>query len=101
MPVKKPKYKLTRAMVDAAPGEQGLYALWEDEELIYVGRTSVNTTIRERLREHLARRLCPCTEKATHYSWELSLRPATREVETLEKILAEFGRMPRCNEDAA
>jgi hypothetical protein len=97
MPIKKPKYKLTRAMVEAAPSEQGLYALWEDEELIYVGRGS----IRERLSEHLKRRLCPCTEKASHYSWELSLRPATREVEVLEEFLAEFGRMPRCNEDAA
>jgi hypothetical protein len=29
------------------------------------------------------------------------LRPATREVQILEQFLAEFGRMPRCNEDAA
>jgi len=97
MPIKKPKYKLTRAMVEAAPSERGLYALWEDEELIYVGRGS----IRERLSEHLNRRLCPCAEKASHYSWELSLRPATREIEILEEFLARFGRMPRCNEDAA
>jgi hypothetical protein len=97
MPIKKPKYKLTRAMVEAAPSEQGLYGLWEDEELIYVGRGS----IRERLSEHLERRLCPCAEKASHYSWELSLRPARREVEILEECLAQFGRMPRCNEDAA
>jgi hypothetical protein len=101
MPVKKPKYKLTRAMVDAAPSQQGLYALWEDDELIYVGRALASGTIRECLSEHLDRRLGPCTEKATHYSWELSLRPATREVEILEEFLARFGRMPRCNEDAA
>jgi hypothetical protein len=99
--MKKPKYKLTRAMVDAAPSEQGLYALWEDDELIYVGHASASGTIRERLSEHLDRRFCPCAEKATHYSWELSLRPATREVEILEEFLAQFGRMPRCNDDAA
>lgn len=101
MPIKKPKYKLSRAMVEAAPDEQGLYALWEDDELIYLGRASASGNIRERLIEHLSRRLCPCAEKATHYSWELSLRPATREVEILEQFLAEFGRLPRCNEDAA
>ena len=101
MPIEKPKYKLTRAMVEAAPDQQGLYALWEDDELIYVGRASTSATIREQLIEHLGRRLCPCAEKATHYSWELSLRPATREVEILEQFFAEFGRMPRCNEDAA
>jgi hypothetical protein len=101
MPIKKPKYKLTRAMVEAAPAEQGLYALWEDDEVIYLGRASANASIRDRLTEHLARRLCPCADRATHYSWELSLRPATREMELLEEFLAEFGRMPRCNEDAA
>jgi hypothetical protein len=101
MPIKKPNYKLTRTMVEAAPDEQGLYALWEDDELIYLGRASASATIRERLLEHLGRRLCPCAEKATHYSWELSLRPAMREVEMLEEFLAEFGRMPRCNQDAA
>jgi hypothetical protein len=101
MPLKKPKYKLTRAMVKGAPDEQGLYALWEDDELIYIGRASASGTIRERLSEHLDRRLCPCAEKATHYSWELSLRPAAREVEILEEFLAQFGRVPRCNEDAA
>ena len=101
MPIKKPKYKLTRAMVEAAPAEQGLYALWEDDELIYLGRNSANASIRDQLTEHLARRLCPCAERATHYSWELSLRPASREVEIFDEFLAEFGRMPRCNEDAA
>jgi hypothetical protein len=88
-------------MVDASPDEQGLYALWEDDEVIYIGRASASATIREHLREHFGRRLCPCAEKATHYSWELSLRPATREVEILEEFLMQFGRMPRCNEDVA
>jgi C4-dicarboxylate-specific signal transduction histidine kinase len=32
---------------------------------------------------------------------ELSLRPGTREVEMLEEFFAAFGRMPRCNQDAA
>ena len=101
MPIKKPKYKLTRALVEAAPAEQGLYALWEDDELIHLGRASTKASIRGQLTEHIARRLCRCAERATHYSWELSLRPASREVEILDEFLAEFGRMPRCNEDAA
>lgn len=101
MPLKKPKYKLTRAMVADAPDHQGLYALWENDELIYVGRASAAATIRERLAAHFNRLHCPCTEKATHYSWELSLQPATREFEVLQEFLAQHGRMPRCNEDAA
>ena len=101
MPIRNPKYRLTRAMVDGAPDAHGLYALWEEEELVYLGRATGSTSIRARLIEHLERKLCPCAEKATHYSWELSLRPATREVELLQEHLARFGRMPRCNEEAA
>jgi hypothetical protein len=101
MPIRSPRYKLTRAMVDGAPAEPGVYALWEDEELIYLGRASAAATIRARLQEHLVRRICPCAENATHYSWELALRPATRELELLQELLARYGRLPRCNEDAA
>ena len=101
MALRNPKYKLTRVLVQGAPSEPGVYALWEEDELIYLGRATPAATIRSRLVEHLERRLCPCTERATHYSWELSLRPATREAEFLQEFMAEFGRMPRCNEEAA
>src|SRR5688500_9002223 len=51
----------------------GIYALWEDDELIYLGRASATATIRERLNEHLTRSVCPGAENATHYRWELAL----------------------------
>jgi hypothetical protein len=100
MPIKNPLYRLTRTMVDGSPDEAGVYALWEGDELIYVGRASPAASIRQRLEEHLERK-CACTERATHYTWELSLRPATRELEILREFVAQFGRMPKCNEDAA
>src|SRR5260221_13881563 len=97
MPISDPLFRFTNAIVHGAPTNAGLYALWQDGHLIYVGRA---VSIRERLVEHLQRRLCPCTEHATHYSWELSLRPATREVEMLEHFKKQHGRLPRCNEEA-
>jgi excinuclease UvrABC nuclease subunit len=98
VPITDPLYGFTNAIVQGAPDNAGLYALWQDGELIYVGRA---VSIRERLVEHLRRRVCPCTEQATHYSWELSLRPATREVEFLEVYKTRHGRLPLCNEEAA
>lgn len=98
MPISDPLYRFTDAIVQGAPSNAGLYALWQDGDLIYVGRAA---SIRERLFEHLRRRVCPCTEQATHYSWELSLRPATLEVELLEIYRKRHGRLPRCNEEAA
>lgn len=98
MPISEPLFRFSAAIVDGAPNIPGLYALWQDGDLIYVGRA---VSIRERLVEHLRQRVCPCTEHATHYSWELSLRPESREVELLEMYKRRHGRLPRCNQEAA
>jgi hypothetical protein len=59
-------------------------------------------TIRQALQRHIEQGHCPCTTRATHYSWELSLRPATREFELLlQAFEARHQRLPRCNEEAA
>ena len=100
MPIRNQKYRLTRAMVDGAPDDGGVFALWAHDELIYVGRATDSATIRRRLGEHLERRH-ECTAEATHYSWELSLRAATREAEILQDYMAQIGKKPRCNESAA
>ena len=87
-------------MVDGAPEEAGVFALWEGGELIYLGRTAPGATIRQRLEEHLERRLA-CTTRASHYSWELSLRPEARELELLRDFTLQFGALPKCNAQAA
>ena len=98
MPISEPLYRFTPALVQGAPGNGGLFALWQDGDLIYVGRAA---SIKDCLLDHLQRRICPCTAAATHYSWELSLHPAMREAELLEHFRRRFGRLPRCNEEAA
>jgi hypothetical protein len=100
VPIEEPKYKLTRSLVGGAPEGTGIYALWEDDELIYIGRAN-GVGIKAALLRHLDNGYCPCTRRASHYSWELSLRPATREVEVLERFQARHRRLPRCNEEAA
>jgi hypothetical protein len=99
VPITNPKYRLTKAMVDQAPDAEGVFGLWHDEDLIYVGRALPGATIRARLREQL-KAPQPCARDATHYSWELSLRPAAREAEILAEHLERHGRLPRCNDAA-
>ena len=84
-------------MVDGAPDEPGVYALWESDELIYYGRGSRSMTIQRALREHLAGRTGACTGGATHYGWEICLDLAQREAELLSEFEARFNRLPRCN----
>ena len=85
-------------MVEGAPADPGVYALWEAEELIYYGRASGNAvSIQFALLEHLTGRAGPCTQRATHYAWEISLDPAVREAELLAEYRTTFNRLPRCN----
>jgi hypothetical protein len=86
-------------MVEGAPAERGVYALWENEELIYYGRASSSAiTIQFALLEHLAGRAGACTGRATHYGWEITFDPVAREAELLAEYKVAFKRLPRCNE---
>jgi hypothetical protein len=94
------RYRFTRSMVEGAPADPGVYALWDAEELIYFGRASGHlVSIQLALLEHLSGRAGPCTKRATHYGWEISLDPAAREAELLAEYKAAFKRLPRCNQD--
>jgi hypothetical protein len=101
MPIASPRYALNATMVSGAPPDPGVFALWENDELIYYGRAQGNgTTIQSRLREHLDG-TDPCARGATHYGWEISSNPRAREAELLREYQRSHGRLPRCNAKAA
>ena len=89
MPEPSRRYRFVRIALQGAPGEPGVYALWDNDELIYYGRAA---SLRKQLLEHLER-----GTQATHYSWELSADPARREAELLREFERMFGRLPRDN----
>ena len=102
MPITKTRYRFTRRMVEGAPDDMGVYALWRNEELLYIGRAMGGTiTIQSRLLEHLSGASCACSREATHYSWEIVLQPAARELELLREQRAAAGEIPPCNRHAA
>jgi len=85
-------------MLDGAPDERGVYALWHNEEVICYGRCPGSAiSIQQALREHAAGRSGACSGAATHYSWEICAEPAEREAELLAEYEAQFKRLPRCN----
>lgn len=99
MPFGGGRYRFTRSMVEGAPADPGVYALWESDELIYYGRASGESiSIQFALLEHLSGRAGLCTHRATHYGWEISLDPVAREAELLAEYKAAFKRLPRCNQ---
>lgn len=98
MPITGSMFPFTEVLLNGAPSTAGVYALFQGAELIYYGRAlGGNTTIQSRLRDHLSGREGVCTQRATHYAWEVSGAAAAREVTLLEEYKRTFGGLPRCN----
>jgi hypothetical protein len=93
------RYRFIQTSVDNAPDVAGVYALYDGDELIYIGRAlGGDVTIRSRLQDHLAGRGGDGTDEATAYRREPCRNAKAREKELLEEYQQIHGRLPRCNE---
>ena len=100
MPIASPRYVFNATMVSGAPADPGVYALWENDELIYYGHARGDRfTIQSCLQQHLAGN-GGCTGQSTHYGWEISSNPPLREAELLGEFERTHKRLPRCNSNA-
>jgi len=81
-----------------APDSEGVYALFDHETLIYIGRShGGDNTIRDQLQHHKDGRGEKGTRRATLYWRELCDDPITREQELLDEYQASNGEPPPCN----
>lgn len=84
-----------------APADRGVYALWQDGELIYYGfALGGDVTIRSSLKDHRLGLFGSCTARATDFSWEICRDPIRREAELLKECRASDRALPRCNKKA-
>jgi excinuclease UvrABC nuclease subunit len=91
MAIRSPKWLVLTALVAAAPDTPGVFELWDDDELLYVGAT------RDSLRKELVHELLEHESRATHFSWEITFDPAARERELLAEYTLEHQHRPRLN----
>jgi hypothetical protein len=83
MAIRSPKWLVLAALVVATPDTPGVYELWDDDELMYVGATRGE---RPSLRRELVEQLLEHETRATHFSWEISYHPLARERELLAEL---------------
>lgn len=88
------RYPFTRVLVEYAPEDRGVYVLWHDVEVLFIGKTA--RSLKAVLSEHLAGARGDCTRAATHYSWEITPFDSLRESELLTDYLVEREALPRC-----
>jgi hypothetical protein len=91
------KWLFVAALVFISPETPGVFELWDDEELVYVGSTrrpdeSIRTCLIQRLSKEDGSEHPP-----THFSWEVSYRPTDRRQELLVEFQSLNKRPPRFN----
>ena len=92
MAIRGPKWFIIATLVSMAPDTPGVFELWEDDELVFVGSTHNST-----LRAELAREILGSDRSTTHFSWEITYRPAARERELIAEFERAHRRPPRFN----
>lgn len=95
MPITGDLYAFNEFNVDNAPSQSGVYALYRNNTLTYIGKAS---SIRARLQDHFAGRDGQCTRASTHYKREVTSTPAARERELLQGYMQQHGKLPVCND---
>jgi len=94
------KWRLDAEGVRETPEFQGVLSLWHDAELVYIGHTKGNSSLRDNLRRFLSLREQGAL-RATHMSWEITVTPKTREGDLLQHYRQKHGVLPVYNRPAA
>jgi hypothetical protein len=88
MPLASPKYPFLLSVVNGAPGDPGLYALYEGDEILCIGvalAKGSSDTIRGCLLAHLQGG-AGMGKMPTHYQWEISSDPLGRRAQYLARL---------------
>jgi len=84
--------------IEAAPLDSGVYALWKDDKLIYIGVSEESSmSIRSGLLEHFRQSEGKHIPMPDHYSWEVAADPQKRKFEMLEQFRDLHGKLPLLN----
>jgi hypothetical protein len=101
MPIANRHWTFNPLVLSGAPNEPGVYALFEDDEIVYYGCAVQGSTIQSALHEVLMRVRAGqggCLQRVNRYSWEITHRPRLREAELLREFEQAHQRPPRCNQ---
>lgn len=82
--------------IQKVPDESGIFCLYQDRDLVYIGRTAPSTGLRGEL-EHALRMAMAEDMHASHFTYELTRQPKTRANEELRGFYETFGRLPQYN----
>jgi len=96
MPIRGKKRRFTNTNISNAPECDGIYGIWRNNELTYIGKSEGNSGIKSRLRA--AQRDKRCRGNATSFQVERCQDPSEREKQLLKQYKKLHGKLPHYND---
>ena len=90
------RLRFAEEQVQNVPEQSGIFYLWDERYLVYVGRTAPRTGLREELMHALAAAMAD-DMSVTHFTYEETRVPKTRAAEELRRHFEQWGSLPRYN----
>lgn len=94
------KWKLDDESIRGTPKTQGVFGLWDDAVIVYIGSTERNLFLPDALRELLTLKRRGIIN-ATHFTWEITITPRSWAGELLRLHFNKHGRLPLYNQPAS
>jgi hypothetical protein len=94
------KWKLDADSIRGTPRTQGVFGLWDEDQIVYIGATERSVFLPDALREllNLKRR---GIIQATHFTWEITITPRSWAGELLRLHFNRHGVLPLYNRPAS
>jgi len=94
------KWKLDADSIRGTPRTQGVFGLWDESEIVYIGATERSVFLPDALRELLALKRRGIIH-ATHFTWEITITPRSWAGELLRLHFNKYGALPLYNQPAS
>jgi hypothetical protein len=94
------KWKFDSDSVRGTPKTQGVFGLWDETTIVYIGATERNVFLPDALRELLALKRRGIIQ-ATHFTWEITITPRSWAGELMRLHFNKHGALPLYNRTAS
>jgi hypothetical protein len=94
------KWKLDGDSIRGTPRTQGVFGLWDEGEIVYIGATERSVFLPDALRELLQLKRSGVIH-ATHFTWEITITPRSWAGELLRLHFNKHGSLPLYNQAAS
>jgi hypothetical protein len=97
MPIRGKKKRFTNTNISTSPIDGGVYALFKQNEVVYIGKGDGSNGIKGRLQSHRRGDSGCALKSTTSFKTERCQDASKREKQLLEQHLSHKGRLPRYN----